>query len=722
MATKKSGILSFFVLTALLCNYCLYAQKAKRPNADLILKEALKQTGLGNYDQAATLANKGLRVSPNYLDIQLLLARIYTLKEQPDEALKLYDKILTKHPANKTALLGKADVYQREKNYDAALQLYESLSAKYPKDSIYMLKQLGTYESQKQFARGVPVANRLQATYPATPRFKELSNYYKIAAAQLYYKSGNYDSAQYYFANVLKADPGNKEALSGQADVYQQQKNYDAARQLYDRLLSRYPSDSTYLLKQLGTYESEKQYNKAVPIANRLRVAYPSVERFKELESYYKIAAAQRYFNTGNHDSAQYYFTDVLKADPNNKEAMTGKADVYQREKNYDAAQQLYKQLSTQDPKDSTYMLKQLGIYELKKQYSSALPVSARLEAAYPGVSRFRELNNYFKIAAAQLYRKSGQSDSAQYYFADVLKTDSSNKDALYGMAALEEQQKHYAQALDYYDKYYVNQSADSAYLIRKANLLAAQGKYKEAANASRQLTNEYPNNTSFKNFDADKQWSIKKSDQVGLLNLHSFFDNGASSINILSGQYLHRFNQYRSSIVGRVNYSNRATGQGVQFEAESYLYHNKKHYSFLGIGVSNGTVFPGFKATYSLYSSLNKGWELETGARYIGADSTRLYFGVLGISKETDNNWFNFRNYAIYNNTSWSSAHIFTWRYYLNKRRDYTSVILGLGTSPDDRSRNYSPTNFSRYLSKNIGLGYQKNFKNFSFSLTGVW
>src|SRR5690606_14692263 len=83
--------------------------------------------------------------------------------------------------------------------------------------------------------------------------------------------------------------------------------------------------------------------------------------------------------------------------------------------------------------------------------------------------------------------------------------------------------------------------------------------------------------------FGSHMTWAQKPSDslrnQVGLLHLQSFYDNGTKSSAIVSLQYLRRF-ENKTSLIGRLNYADRQAGNGIQAELESYLVHSQKYYS----------------------------------------------------------------------------------------------------------------------------------------------
>lgn len=209
---------------------------------------------------------------------------------------------------------------------------------------------------------------------------------------------------------------------------------------------------------------------------------------------------------------------------------------------------------------------------------------------------------------------------------------------------------------------------------------------------------------------------------QVSVMHLQSFYDNNKKSTSISSLEYMRRF-ENKSTVIGRVNYSNRNDLKGMQFEAETYLMHSPSYYSFASFGVANNEAFPQFKAAYSLNRNFKKGWEGELGYRYLRAEEMDIHSAIWGVGKYVGNYWLNLKGYVIYDNGDYHHAYRLTGRYYLNDELDYLTMIVATGTSPDDRSRNFSYSNFGSFISKSVALGYKKSFKNnYGASLISTW
>ncbi len=213
----------------------------------------------------------------------------------------------------------------------------------------------------------------------------------------------------------------------------------------------------------------------------------------------------------------------------------------------------------------------------------------------------------------------------------------------------------------------------------------------------------------------------VKPQNQVGVMHLQSVYGSGLATMSITSVQYLRRINNEKVTLIGRVNLRARAKNSSVKYDVETYVKHGKKHYSFLSASVSDEKMFPGFEASYSFYSALPKGFELETGVKYLSAQNFSLFTPILGASKEFGNNLVTFRNFFTLTESQFFYANTIAWKNFLNEKRDYLSLMTGFGNAPDSKNIDFSEE-FISNESFFVGLGYEKNLKPFKLSASSVY
>jgi YaiO family outer membrane protein len=208
---------------------------------------------------------------------------------------------------------------------------------------------------------------------------------------------------------------------------------------------------------------------------------------------------------------------------------------------------------------------------------------------------------------------------------------------------------------------------------------------------------------------------------QFGLYYLNSNYDYASTNYNIATVEYRRFFK--KGSWAARANYAGREEGTGLMGEAELYYTHNKSLYSYALAAYGNKIVFPQLRLAYSIFKTFGREIEGELGARYLITDSANAITGVTSVAKPFGDFWVNLRAYFISDEGDFNTSFNLTTRYYMNRRQDYLSLIAGLGTSPDDRSRLVQFPQLSGLLTRSIAAGYQKTIRyRTTLGLFGTW
>lgn len=374
----------------------------------------------------------------------------------------------------------------------------------------------------------------------------------------------------------------------------------------------------------------------------------------------------------------------------------------------------IFGNLNAQQKPDTDRMLSEAIAARNAQDYQKALKIAEEALSYAPDYLDFRMLLGH-------IYNQTNRPDLAIVQFKIAEQSPDYQKNARVGLGISYELKKDRQMAIEMYEKLY-DQYPDDALYLQKIQALKGDS----AAVQNTRLS--VPETLNGGKKATQKQVAVRWSDElstdslkqnhIALLYMPAFRKN--SSFHIFSLEYLRKTADKKNTLIGRINYGLRNSDEGIQFEAEDYWVHGEKNYSFFNAAYSTSQIFPEFRAGYSLYTALPKGWELEAGARYTHTEDKNIYTLVVGASKEYENNWFSLKYYITADRKEYYPSHVLTWRHFVNEKRDYLSLIVGLGISPDLKNYQFS---FNGYKDKSVGLGYHKKIgSHFLASSTAVY
>jgi len=329
-----------------------------------------------------------------------------------------------------------------------------------------------------------------------------------------------------------------------------------------------------------------------------------------------------------------------------------------------------------------------------------------------------------FHIALGRTCRATKELDSAAYYFKKVISLTTKYKEAYVYLAQIEIENNKINDANAILDQAINLYPADEEFYWLKLNAVEMENDDLRTLTYLKQFELKFPNDSSIKS----KMLELKlqsNSDRLGIGTTLTTFDRAGVGPWFLSTlQYLRQ--RKKVTLIGRINYSDRASygksiENGTLSEIESYVQWNKKHYSFLNIGIGSTPLFPKLRLNYSSFINIAAKWETELGIRYNKNSTTENYSTVLGCSTYIGSGWLNLKSYLNMDSQKKYPSLTLSYRYYLNSRYDYYSTSIGYGTSPDERE---TLSQYEKRIALNsyrIGLGYSKIlFKKYILNLQG--
>ena len=160
----------------------------------------------GKRDQAEAALLQAVEADPTSLGAYLLLAQLYSNAGQNEKALARLDAVMAKDPQNASALMLVADIYTVKKDYQGAASAYEKLLKIDPKNSAALNNLAYIYsESLVNLDRAYELAQRTRELLPFEPAPADTLGW-------ICFKRGAYTTALGLFQESAVKMPTNSEA------------------------------------------------------------------------------------------------------------------------------------------------------------------------------------------------------------------------------------------------------------------------------------------------------------------------------------------------------------------------------------------------------------------------------------------------------------------------------------------------------------------------------
>lgn len=341
-----------------------------------------------------------------------------------------------------------------------------------------------------------------------------------------------------------------------------------------------------------------------------------------------------------------------------------------------------------------------------KKDYPTAIRLSKQAIKISPDYADIQ-------IFLGRLYTWSDQIDSARRVFNTLLSKSPELEDATFAYGNLEYWNGNSLEAMAIVNRGLQYHPASENLLLLKTKLLNDSKKWQEADDLVTQIIKTNPKNTEARAL-ANRIRENSAKNKMGVSYDFSYFDKQFND-----PWHLVTVDYGRQTSIGsfnvKLNYANRFKTDGVQFEVDAYPRLSKTFYTYVSGGYSNYSIFPKYRAGFSLYANLPHSFEADAGFRYLYFGSNAFIY-TASIGKYYKNFWFNIRTYITPSSNNVSNSYAFTGRYYFGGADDYLTLKFGTGLSPDESSNNLLiGTSSYKLTSNNIGVGLRKTLNAFN-------
>ena len=177
-----------------------------------------------------------------------------------------------------------------------------------------------------------------------------------------------------------------------------------------------------------------------------------------------------------------------------------------------------------------------------------------------------------------------------------------------------------------------------------------------------------------------------------------------------LSAEYQHNFSGM--AVIGRLTYSDRSHSSGNLYEVEAYPVFSDKLYAFANVGVSNGSIFPDYRTSASIFYNFASSFEAEAGFRSLFYNDNSYLTAIAGLTAYTGKFYLNARAFVGPQRfEELVQNYQFNVRYYISTSENYIFGRLGSGISPDETTlytlAQENPTLEAAYFSAGINKSF---------------
>ncbi len=443
--------------------------EARLQLGDYLILAGAKTPGL--LRQAQQMAEEALKLQPSNVEALILLGNAYSSQNQIDKSIVQIKKALSLNPGNLKALVSLGNAYLKNKDTESAENTFKEAVQQHP-DSTQPHLAIAVFYAAA--SRAAEAENHLKKAFdlaPADPRcLYALATFYISAKkpseaekvfmeaialnpkdreprwglAMFYFQQGLADKGASALQEVLEVNPGDHMAQLRFAELYLSQNNEAKAEEIIRSLLAAYKNDpeahylqGRLLLQRQAADKALAEFDTAIRLDAALFPPYMAKANLQmargDLQGAQSTLDAVLPYDRNNMvaraalakvlafrqkpQDALQWAEEVLRAMPDNEDALIGRAEALRLQGNLEEAGKDYQKLCDLRPKNAFYWHR-LGMVEILRGQSSlalthfrkALEVRPDFITAISDILSIHLKGKKFDAALAELDRLSAFS------------------------------------------------------------------------------------------------------------------------------------------------------------------------------------------------------------------------------------------------------------------------------------------------------------------------
>ncbi len=151
----------------------LYQKWLSAPSPALCVRLAGKLRHSGRNTEALEVARKGLKSWPDNISVNVVFGRCALNEKLKDEALEVFQKVISIDPLNLIAIRSLAEIYYEKEKWNRSIELFEEYLFEYPGDPEIESILKKAKERKKEAEREARVTGQ-NVTYPTNDRMASI--------------------------------------------------------------------------------------------------------------------------------------------------------------------------------------------------------------------------------------------------------------------------------------------------------------------------------------------------------------------------------------------------------------------------------------------------------------------------------------------------------------------------------------------------------------------
>jgi len=326
----------------------------------------------GDTNAASEVLSEISKVAPADQSTAELMAELSIYNKKPEDAISVYEKILSTEPSNEQAIYNLGVLYSETGKYEKAILYFEKF---------------------------------LQIAPDSTDVY--------VSIGILYNKLERPVEAELYLKKAAEIDGNSVVGLFALAGIYEEKKDYGKAIELYDKLLEILPDDAELTMKIAGLYILQKDYVSAKKYLTGAKEKFP---KNHWIDYYLGLLSLEE----KDYETALKYFDKSISINKKSPEPHIQKGYVFTIQQNTKEAVKSFKKSLSLGAEISDVDFFLAMNYEVLGKYKKSESYLKKAVALEPQNSKYR-----FELGI--VYDKLKKQELAEKEFFSVIEIDSNS-------------------------------------------------------------------------------------------------------------------------------------------------------------------------------------------------------------------------------------------------------------------------------------------------------